>query len=143
MASRYPVTHVVVVLEFHFVERIFSDFGTPEVILCDNRAQFDCSEFRAFCHRYKITSVTSCPTYVQSYGLVERHTQTVKQTLIKMFIVGRSLWDFISSIRSTLVSADLPSPSVVFQGRNLRGSLPFLPKSLTPHPEEISTSIIL
>ena len=114
------------------MERIFSDFGTPEVVLSDNGSQFDCAEFRAFCARRNIRSVTSSPTYAQSNGLVERHIQTVKQTLLKMFRDGRSLWESLAAIRSTPVSADLPSPAVLLQGRHLRGSLPFLPKSLTP-----------
>jgi hypothetical protein len=29
------------------VERIFSDFGVPEVVMSDNGSQYDCEEFRA------------------------------------------------------------------------------------------------
>ena len=49
-----------------------------------------------------------------------------------MFADGRSLWEALAVIRSTPISAALPSPAVLLQGRHLRGSLPFLPKSLTP-----------
>jgi hypothetical protein len=62
----------------------------------------------------------------QAKGLEERHIQTVKKTLLKMFEDGKSLWESLAAIRSTSVSATLPAPSVLLQGRNLRGSLPFL-----------------
>ncbi len=114
------------------MERIFCDFGTPEVLMSDNGSQFDCAEFRAFCVRRNIRPVTSSPTYAQSNGLVERHIQTVKKTLLKMFGDGRSLWESLAAIRSTPISVDLPSPAVLLQGRHLRCSLPFSPSSLTP-----------
>lgn len=37
-----------------------------------------------------------------------------------------------AAIRSTPVSADLPSPAVLMQGRHLCGNLPFLPSNLVP-----------
>ena len=114
------------------VERIFSDFGTPEVFMSDNGSQFDCAEFSAFCARRNIRSVSSSPVNPQSNGLVERHIQTVKQTILKMFRDGRTLWESLAAIRSTPVSSELPSPAVLLQGRHLRGNLPFLPRRLTP-----------
>ncbi len=49
-----------------------------------------------------------------------------------MFGDGKTLWESLAAIRSTPVSATLPAPSVLLQGRNLRGSLPFLPSELAP-----------
>ena len=114
------------------VERVFCDFGAPEVFMSDNGSQFDCAEFRAFCGRRDIRAVSSSPTYAQSNGLVERHIQTVKRAILKMFESGKTLWETLAAIRSTPVSNDLPSPAVLLQGRNLRGNLPFLPDRLTP-----------
>jgi hypothetical protein len=114
------------------VERVFCDFGAPEVFMSDNGSQFDCAEFRAFCGRRDIRAVSSSPTYAQSNGLVERHIQTVKRTILKMFESGKTLWETLAAIRSTPVSNDLPSPAVLLQGRHLRGNLPFLPDRLTP-----------
>ncbi|KAI9552594.1 hypothetical protein GHT06_020459 [Daphnia sinensis] len=76
--------------------------------------------------------VTSSPEFAQSNGLVERHIQTVKRTLLKMFAEGKSLWEALAAVRSTPVSSSLPAPSVLLQGRNLRGVLPFLEASLSP-----------
>ncbi|XP_045034359.1 uncharacterized protein LOC123475560 [Daphnia magna] len=114
------------------VERIFSDFGVPEVVMSDNGSQYDCEEFRAYCKSRAIRSVFSSPTYAQSNGLVERHIQTVKKTMLEMFADGRSLWEALAVIRSTPISSELPSPAVLLQGRNLRGSLPFLKNRLVP-----------
>ncbi|EFX78557.1 hypothetical protein DAPPUDRAFT_105150 [Daphnia pulex] len=49
-----------------------------------------------------------------------------------MFAEGKSLWEALASIRSTPVSGSLPAPSVLLQGRNLRGVLPFFNASLSP-----------
>jgi hypothetical protein len=114
------------------VERIFSDFGVPEVVMSDNGSQYDCEEIRAYCKSRAIRSVSSSPTYAQSNGLVERHIQTVKNTLLKMFADGRSLWEALAAIRSTPISSELPSPAVLLPGRNLRCSLPFLHNRLVP-----------
>ena len=115
------------------LDRLFSDFGTPEEFESDNGTQLECAEIRAFFARQRIRHVTSSPEYAQSNGLVERHIQTVKRTLLKMFRDGKTLWEALAAIRSTPVSSTLPSPAVLLQGRNLRGSLPFLPERLQPH----------
>ena len=52
--------------------------------------------------------------------------------MLKMFQDGKTLWEVLAAIRSTPVSDQLPSPSVLLQGRHLRGALPFLPSALTP-----------
>lgn len=112
--------------------RFFRDFGCPEVLESDNGTQFANAEFRDFCRKIGVTQVTSSPEFAQSNGLVERHIQTVKNTLLKMFADGKSLWQSLAAIRSTPVSGSLPAPSVLLQGRNLRGNLPFLPAELAP-----------
>lgn len=114
------------------MERFFCDFGVPEELETDNGPQFDSAEFKTFCAKLRIRHVTSSPEYPQSNGLAERHIQTVKQQMLKMLGEGRTLWETLAAIRSTPISNVLPSPSVLLQGRNLRGSLPFLPSALTP-----------
>jgi transposase InsO family protein len=96
----------------------------------DNGTQFASAEFREYCKKINVTQVTSSPEYAPSNGLVERHIQTVKNVLLKMFSDGKSLWEALAAIRSTPVSRSLPAPSVLLQGRNLWGSLPFVSSSL-------------
>jgi hypothetical protein len=112
------------------MSRCFCDFGRPEELESDNGTQFASAEFREYCKKINVTQVTSSPEYAPSNGLVERHIQTVKNVLLKMFSDGKSLWEALAAIRSTPVSRSLPAPSVLLQGRNLRGSLPFVSSSL-------------
>ena len=112
--------------------RFFCDFGRPEELESDNGTQFCSAEFREFWCAIGVKHVTSSPEFAQSNGLAERHIQTVKRTLLKMFEDGKSLWESLAAVRSTPVSSNLPEPSVLLQGRNLRGSLPFLPAELSP-----------
>ncbi|KAI9565072.1 putative uncharacterized protein K02A2.6-like [Daphnia sinensis] len=114
------------------LDGFFADFGTPEQIISDNGKQFDCVEFNRFCAKRQVRHLTSSPEFPQSNGLAERHIQTVKKTMLKMFRDGKTLWEVLAAVRSTPVSDQLPSPSVLLQGRHLRGSLPFLPSALTP-----------
>ena len=93
------------------VERLFCDFGTPQVFKSDNGSQFDIA---------------------QSNGLVKRHIQTVKRAILKMLESGKTIYEALAAIRSTYVSSDLHSPSVSLQGRHLPGKLPFIPNRLTP-----------
>jgi hypothetical protein len=122
------------------VTRFFCDFGRPEVLESDNGTQFSSVEFREFCRAMGVQQVSSSPEFAQSNGLVERHIQTVKRTLLKIFADGKSLWESLAAIRSTPVSPTLPAPSVLLQGRNLRGNLPFLPAEL--QPKYVSSSVV-
>ena len=105
--------------------------GPPRILL-DNGKQFDCVEFNRFCASRQVRHLTSSPEFPQSNGLVERHIQTVKMSMLKMFQDEKTSWEVLAAIRFTPVSDQLPSLSVLLQGRHLRGSLPFLPPTLTP-----------
>ena len=114
------------------LERIFTDFGCPEVLISDNGPQYGSAEFRQFCSQRQINHKTSSPEYPQSNGLAERFVQTAKKNMLKIMAEGRPLQDCLSAMRSTPIEVSLPSPSVLLQARNLRGKLPFLPSSLKP-----------
>lgn len=114
------------------LDGFFAYFWTSEEILSDNGKQFDCVEFNRFCVSRQVRHVTYSPEFPQSNGLAERHIQTVKMSMLKMFQDGKTLWAVLAAVRSTPVSDQLPSPSVLLQGRHLRVSLPFLPSALTP-----------
>ena len=114
------------------LERIFTDFGCPEVLISDNGPQYGSAEFRQFCSQRQINHKTSSPEYPQSNGLAERFVQTAKKNLLKIMAEGRPLQDCLSAMRSMPIEVSLPSPSVLLQARNLRGKLPFLPSSLKP-----------
>ncbi|XP_045027188.1 uncharacterized protein LOC123470696 [Daphnia magna] len=112
------------------LDKIFSDFGVPEVLVSDNGPQFGSADFRAFACHLAISHVTSSPFYPESNGQAERSIQTVKAAFVKSMEDGRTLQDTLRAIRSTPIGNGLPSPSVLLQSRNLRGSLPFLSEAL-------------
>lgn len=100
--------------------------------MSDNGTQFASVEFNRFCDKRGVRHITSSPEFLQSNGLAERLIETVKAAMLKMFQDGCTLWEVLAAVRSTPVSDQLPSPSVLLQGRNLRRSLRFLPKKLEP-----------
>jgi transposase InsO family protein len=102
----------------------------PEVLVPDNGPHFGSADFRAFARHLAVFHVTSSPFDPESNGLAERSVQTVKAAFIKSMEDGRTLQDTLRAIRSTPVGGGLPSPSVLLQSRNLRGSLPFLSEFL-------------
>ena len=102
------------------------------LMVSDNGPQYGSAEFRTYCKEKGICHVTSRPKYPQSNGMAERAVQTIKDRLLKMFKDGQSLWDALAAVRSTPVSGSLPSPAVLLQGRNLRGTLPFSSSALQP-----------
>ena len=112
------------------MERFFVDFGVPADMVADNGPQYGSVEFRRYCQIKGIRLSTSSPEYPQSNGMAERTVQTVKERLLKMLREGKSLWDALGSIRSTPAAGSLPSPAILLQGRNLRGTLPFSPPAL-------------
>ena len=54
------------------LQRLFVDFGRPEVLLSDNGPQFTSYEFQSFLEDHGVRHITSSPMYAQSNGLVER-----------------------------------------------------------------------
>jgi transposase InsO family protein len=92
------------------MDRFFCDFGLPEVLELDNGSQFASAEFREYCKKINVAQTTSSPEFPQSNGLSERHIQTVKNVLLKMFADGKTLWEALTAIRSTPVSGSLPAP---------------------------------
>ena len=112
------------------LDKIFSDFGVPEVLVSDNGPQFGSADFRAFARHLVISHVTSSSFYPESNSLAEKSLQTVKAAFIKSMEDGRMLQDTLRAIRSTPIGNGLPSPSVLLQSRNLQRSLPFVSESL-------------
>ena len=112
------------------LSRQFLDFGQPETLVSDNASYFTSREFKSFIESHDIQHITTSPHYSQSNGLAERMNQTVKSSLAKCKQTGQSLFEVISSLRSTPIGNDLPAPSVLLQGRNLRSSLNFMPSQL-------------
>lgn len=114
------------------LQQQFCDFGVPEKLITDNGPQYGSSEFREFMKKLCVNHVTSSPYYAQSNGMAERTVKTVKSSMKKMLSEGRNLLQVLATIRSTPIGANLPSPAMLLQGRNLRCGLHQFPEMLKP-----------
>lgn len=103
---------------------VFSDFGTPEVLISDNGPQFRCHEFARFCKDWAVEHRTSSPLHPSGNGQAERWVGTVKSMIIKRSAEGKDWWKALLLLRNTPVDDNLLSPSQLLQGRVLRDSIP-------------------
>ncbi|KAM1545004.1 hypothetical protein ACFX10_045393 [Malus domestica] len=62
-------------------KNIICRFGIPNVIVTDNRRQFDNNKFRMFCSKFNINLCFASPAHPQSKGQVEAINKIIKRTL--------------------------------------------------------------
>ena len=72
---------------------IFSRFGFPNIVLCDNGTQFVSNLTTAFNQMLQITKIFSTRYHPQSNGCVERANQTIKLMIEKVCIDKPKDWD--------------------------------------------------
>ena len=68
------------------LEAVFTIFGNPHMIVCDNGPLYNSKYFMDFCTRRGICLNHSPPYHPQSNGLIERSVQSVKKVLRKLVI---------------------------------------------------------
>ena len=71
---------------------VFSPILPLEVLFSDNGKHFDCVELNRFCDKRQVQHVTSSSEFPQSNCFTERHIQTVKMAMLKMFENGKTQW---------------------------------------------------
>jgi hypothetical protein len=123
------------------LKRQFLDFGRPETLISDNASYFVSNEFQWFMEEFDIKHITASQYYSQSNGLAERMNQTIKSSLHKAKQTNQTLYDVLTTLRSTPLGEGLPPPSVLLQGRNLRTSLNCMPKQL--EAQQIDTKKVM
>ena len=106
------------------LEKWFTQFGYPQVIVSDGGPQFR-TEFKEWCMLFGIEHLHSSPYHSQSNGLAEAAVKSTKALLEK----SRSFDDFQVRLLEwrNVPSAGCPdSPAQRFFGRRQRGQLPVL-----------------
>lgn len=107
------------------LNRLFAQFGVPDMLVSDNGCQFTSAEFSNFCASLTIEHVRSPIYHPQSNGQAERFVDTFKRALRKMHGEGRTedlLQVFLRTYRST-PSMHVPnnsSPAEAFLGRRIK-----------------------
>jgi hypothetical protein len=80
----------------------------------------------------KITHVTSSPEYPQSNGQAEVMVKSAKKLLARCKAEGKHYLPGLIELRNTPISADIPSPAALLQGRLLPSHLPTPDSMLFP-----------
>jgi transposase InsO family protein len=106
------------------LREVFSDFGTPEIVISDNGPQFSSGEFKQFCRAESITHNTSSPLHPSGNGQVERTIGTVKNMIKKCSDEGSDWFKGLKTLRNTPVADGIPCPAELLQGRVLHDNMP-------------------
>ena len=109
-----------------YLKSLFSKFGVPEVIRCDNGTNFVSFEMQQFAREMGFKIVTSSPRYPQSNGFAESMVKIAKR------LVSRGDLDLGLLAHRTTPMEHGASPAELLMGRRLRGTLPIDPGQLVP-----------
>lgn len=109
------------------LKNIFARHGVPVVLMSDNGPQYASSLFADFASEYGFTHTTSSPRYPQANGEAERAVATVKG----LWKEGGDYAKALLSYRATPLENGY-SPAQLLMGRQLRTTLPQVPKTLSP-----------
>ena len=95
---------------------IYTEFGCPFVVKCDNGLCYSSREFHDFLEFYQIHHITSSPHYPQSNGFAEALVGISKKLMEKSVKDGK-LWNHgLLEYRVTPISGNLPSPLEALTG---------------------------
>ena len=139
--SRYPVVDVVKSTSASTViphlDKVFSEFGIPDVMRTDNGPPFNSSDFQSFSQDLGFKHRKITPRWPRANGEVERFVRTVKK-VVKTATVERKNWKqemhrFLRNYRATPHSTMRIPPALALFGRPLRTKLPEITKK---HPDK-------
>lgn len=106
------------------LKQMFAEQGIPAKVITDNGPQFSAASFAEFAKEWSFTHTTSSPRYPRSNGFIERQVQTVKATLTKALQSHSDPDLALLCIRTTPISATIPSPMQIMTGRKARFTIP-------------------
>ena len=130
--SRFPVVEVTTSTSANVVvprlNKVFSEYGIPEVVRSDNGPPFNSERFRQFAddlgfHHRKVT-----PLWPRANGEVERFMRTIKKTINTARVENKpwkdELCKLLRNYRATPHSSTGVSPAAALFNRNVRVKIP-------------------
>ena len=130
--TRYPLVDVIQTVSFRVVEprlnKMFAEFGIPEVLRSDNGPPFNGKDFAHFAQTLGFKHRKVTPLWPRANGEVERFMRTVKKTIEAAKVEHRpwkeELCDLLRNYRATPHTSTGISPATALFGRQLRTKLP-------------------
>uniref|UniRef100_H3BDC9 Integrase catalytic domain-containing protein n=1 Tax=Latimeria chalumnae TaxID=7897 RepID=H3BDC9_LATCH len=126
--SQYPVVDIVKSTSTQMViprvDKIFPEFGTPEIVKSDNGPPFNGHEFKLFSKELGFHHRRITPYWSRANGEEEQFMKTIKRA-IKMAIVEQKSWkpemyNFLRNYHTTPHCATSVSPATALFGRPLK-----------------------
>ncbi len=107
--SRYPVVETVKSTSANTVipkvDKVFSEFGIPDVVKMDNGPPFNSSAFKSFAQTLSFQHRKITPRWPRANGEVERFVRTVKKMIKTANLEGKSwkqeMYRFLRNFRAT------------------------------------------
>lgn len=110
---------------------IFSKFGSPEELTCDN-IPFGSYSFEEFSKEWNFNIVTRSPNYPRSNGLAEKAVGIAKKLLKKSLEEGKDIFESLLQYRNSPLKYLNYSPSQLFLNRICKTKLPICADLLKP-----------
>ena len=132
--SRYPVVEIVKSTSAATVipklDKMFSEFGVPDVVKSDNGPPFNSKEFASFADDLGFKHQKVTPKWARGNGEVERFVRTVKKVIktakLKHKNPKQELNRLLRNYRATPHSTTRVAPATALFGRPMKTKLPEL-----------------
>ena len=143
--SRFPLVEIVrwtsskVVTPY--LDKIFSEYGIPEVVQTDNGPPFNSREFNDFSKHMCFTHRKVTPYWPRANEEAERFMRTVKK-VIKAAVMESKVWKqemyaFLWNYRATPHTSTKTSPATALFGRPVKTRLLQIGKELESHDDVV------
>ena len=143
--SRFPLVEIVrstsSKVAIPYLDKIFSEYGIPEVVRTDNSPAFSSHKFNEFSKHMGFTHRKVTPYWPRANEEAERFMHTVKK-VIKAAVMENKVWKqemhkFLWNYRATPHTSTKTSPATAFFGSPVKTHLPQIGKELESHDDVV------